>query len=257
MKYFYLYCLAGVMIILAGCAPSASITIGNRSATFDDVREAVSANQVRIRTMRSEGQIYLETPTVSQGGSFSLLLRKPDSILVTLQGPFGIKVGSALLTKNEFLFYNSFENKLITGTTNAENVQRIFHIHLEFDDILALFSGGCFLSDDLRAPDIRRVEDNQFLFIYDLGHEKRQYWIDPVTLLIQKTQLLDDEGKLVFEIRFSHFQTVQGASVPYSIQVTQTHQRQRLTLSYSDVELNNDALEFTFTVPKNAERIRW
>ena len=98
-----------------------------------------------------------------------LSLQKPDSVLINLQGPFGIKVGSALVTRTEFMFYNSIENKLITGLSSIENLNRILHMQLSFDDLLSLFGGGTFLEKDFHAPDEIQVEDHQYVFAFQIG----------------------------------------------------------------------------------------
>jgi outer membrane lipoprotein-sorting protein len=207
--------------------------------------------------MSGEGRISIETPEIAQSGSFILTLQKPDSILINLQGPFGIKVGSALVTRTEFFFYNSLENKLITGLSSTENLNRILHVQLSFDDLLNLFAGGTFLESDLHAPDETHVENDQFVLVFTSPKTSRRYWIDPTTLYIQKVQILDQSGKLTLEQTFSDFEDVNGFAMPYTIRVIQPKERQRLTFTYSEILVNTEKLHFTFTIPPNAERIHW
>jgi hypothetical protein len=207
--------------------------------------------------MKGEGQISIETPEISQSGSFILTLQKPDSILINLQGPFGIKVGSALVTRTGFLFYNSWENKLITGSSTMENLNRILHVQLSFDDLLDLFAGGTFLAEDLHSPDKTCIEDDQYVFIYTSSNSTRQYCINPQTLSIQKIQFLDHSGKLTLEQTFSNFEDIDGIAIPCTIRITQPKAQQMLSLTYSDISVNTDQLQFTITIPNNVERIRW
>jgi hypothetical protein len=245
------------VLFLGGCAAHNSIRTGFRPVSFDEVSQSVMVNHDRIHTLKGEGRISIETPELAQTASFTLLIRKPDSLLISLGGPFGIKVGAALLTKKEFFFYNSLQNTLTTGTTNEENIQRIFHINLNFDGILNLFSGGVFSAADLHTPDEQRIENDLLLYIYSSGDEKRYYWIDPSTLLIRKIQDFDRSGTVAFEQNFRDFEAAGNTAVPRSIQIIQPIQRHRISLSYSEVELNTTAMECTLTVPENAERIHW
>jgi hypothetical protein len=207
--------------------------------------------------MSGEGRISIETPEIAQSGSFILTLQRPDSMLINLQGPFGIKVGSALVTRTGFLFYNSLENKLITGLSSMENLNRILHVQLSFDDLLNLFTGGTFLESDLHAPEEIYVENDQFVFVFTSDQTSRKYWIDPTTLLIQKVQFLDQSGKLALEQTFDDFEDINGFAMPYTIRLIQPKARQRLTFTYSEILVNTEKLHFTFIIPPNAERIHW
>jgi outer membrane lipoprotein-sorting protein len=231
--------------------------LGNRSISSLEVQEVVRAQHAYIQSMKGEGRIALETPEVAQSGSFVLTLKKPDSILIHLRGPFGIKVGSILVTRTEFQFYNSLANTLIIGSSNRENLNRILHIQMSFDDLLNLFAGGTFLTDDLHSPDETYIEDDQFVLMYASHNSTRRYWIDPTTLFIQKVQFLDRSGTLTLEQTFSDFEYVNGIAIPYTIRVVQPKTRKMLALAYSDILVNDTQLQFTFTIPPNVERIYW
>lgn len=244
-------------LLFMGCRTGSTLDLGNRSLSSIEVQETVRTHHSRIHSMKGEGSISVETPDIAQSGSFSLTLQKPDSMLITLQGPFGIKIGSALVTRTGFLFYNSLENKLITGSSSKENLNRILHVQAGFDDLLNLFAGGMFFEEDLRSPDETRREDDQWIFIYSFNNASRRYWIDPATMSIQKIQFLDPGGTLTLEQTFSRFEDVQGLSMPYTIRVMQPKARQLLSLHYSDIAVNVEPLPFTLTIPQNVDRIRW
>ncbi|MGB2867912.1 MAG: DUF4292 domain-containing protein [Bacteroidota bacterium] len=246
-----------LLLLLAGCASTGTTNLANRTVSAQEVQEIVRANQDRMHSLKGEGRISVENPSIAQSASFALVLRKPDSILLNIEGPFGLKVGAALLTRQEFLFYNSLQNQLVSGSTNAANLSRILRINIAFDDVFNLFTGGIFLPDDMRAPDETRVEDDQFVLLYRLTSGTRQYWIDPVSLMIRKIQSLDASGKLTLEQTFSDFQTVDGVTVPFRIRVLQPRERQRVALSYSDIAVNANPLQFPFSYPDNAQRVRW
>jgi len=248
---------AVVLIILAQSCATHTTFLRNRPVSSDEVHETVRANQFRMHTAKGEGTISVETSSMAQSGSFVLALRRPDSLLVTLRGPFGIRIGSALLTRKEFMFYSSLENRLFIGTTSAANLARVLRVSLGFDDLLDLFTGGVFQDTDLGRPDETGVEDEEYTFLYKNGAETHKYYIDPQNLLITKIQDLDEEGTISFEQRFVDFQTIDSAVVPFNIRITQPKERRMVSVVYSDLELNKQDLEFTFSYPMNAERVYW
>lgn len=244
-----------VLVLWSGCAPSASVSTANKQVTAAQVQESVRMNHERVHSLKGTGRITVETPDVAQSGSFTLLFRKPDSLLVKLEGPFGIEVGSALLTRTEFLFYNSLQNKLISGPMNGKNLSRVLRVNMSFDELINLFTGGDFFSDDRSTPDSFTIEEEQLVLTYRHGDGSRHYWIDPVSLLILKVQHLDAEGKLFVEQRFSNYKEAEGTSVPYNVRVTQQKERRTVSISYSSVVVNTNAIQFTFNIPGSAERV--
>jgi outer membrane lipoprotein-sorting protein len=257
MLRFSLFTVCCSLLLFTGCRTTSSLNLAPRSVSSLDVQEAALSHHSHIHSMFGKGRVTVETPEIAQSGSFILTLQKPDSVLINLQGPFGIKVGSALVTRTEFLFYNSFENQLITGSSTKENLNRILHVQLSFDDLLNLFAGGAFLESDLRTPDETLVEDGQTVFVFTSSKTSRRYWVDPTTLHIQKIQFLDQKGKLVLEQTFDHFEDINGFAVPFTICITQPKGRQMLRFSYSEIQVNAEKVPFTFTIPSNAERIHW
>ncbi len=252
---FFVFCFS--VLSFVGCRTTNPLNLNNRSISYLEIQEIARSHHAHIRSIAGEGQISVEMPEIAQSGSFTLTLQKPDSILINLRGPFGIKVGSALVTRTEFLFYNSLENKVISGLPSTENLNRILHIELSFDDLLNLFAGGAFLKSDLRAPDETFIEDNQFVFVFISPEASRRYWIDPITLSIQKVQFLDQKGKLALEQIFGDFEKVDEIAMPFTIRINQPNAQRRITFAYSEISVNAEKLQFTFTIPKNAERIHW
>jgi hypothetical protein len=257
MFRFSVFTLCFSIFALIGCRTTSPLNLGNRSISYSEVQEVTRSHHASIHSMLCEGRISIETPEIAQSGSFTLTLQKPDSVLINLQGPFGIKVGSALVTRTGFLFYNSLENKLITGLSSIENLNRILHVQLSFDDLLNLFAGGTFLESDLHAPDETHIENDQFVFVFTSHQTSRKYWIDPTTLFIQKVQFLDQSGKLALEQTFDDFEDINGFAIPYTIRVFQPKARQKITFTYSEILVNTEKIHFTITIPPNAERIHW
>lgn len=245
-----------LLAVVQSCATHTT-TVRANAVSSEEVHAMVRSNQLRMQSARGEGTISVETPSMAQSGSFMLVLRKPDSLLVNLRGPFGIKVGSALLTRKAFWFYSSLDNRLYSGETNANNLFRVLHVSLTFDDLMNLFTGGVFQQEDTGLPEESGVEDEQYTLLYRNGLATHKYFIDPQSLLITRIQYLDGTGKLEFEQRFVNFETIDSTRVPFSIRIIQPVERRMVSVVYSDLELNRQDLEFTFTVPRNAQRVQW
>lgn len=246
-----------ILVLLGGCASAPRSSFIGKAVTPEMVQRIVRVNHERIQSLTGSGTISVETPDLAQSGSFELVLHKPDSMLVRVEGPFGIHVGSVLLTRRDFAFYNSLQNQLVTGTVNVSNLRRIFRINLTFDELLNLFTGGTFLAADDTPPDSVASEEDQLILIYRREGGIRRYWIDPASLLISKIQHLDETGKLFAEERFERFRTLGDASLPRLIRLTQHRSRRLVAVSFSSLAINTGSDPLVLDVPNNAERIRW
>jgi outer membrane lipoprotein-sorting protein len=257
MKHTLAALSISVLVVLGGCASVPKANLAGRTIAPEMVQRIVRDNREKVRSLTGSGTITVETPELAQSGSFELFLHKPDSILVNVEGPFGIHVGSVLLTRTDFLFYNSLKNQLVTGAVNAVNLNRIFRINLTFDELLSLFTGGSFLEGDDHAPDSIAVENNQFVLTYRDKAGSRRYWIDPTSLLITRIQHLDLRGILFLEERFENFRALGDASLPRYVRLTQQLSRRVVAVSFSSFAINDGGVPLMLDVPTNAERVRW
>ncbi len=243
------------LVAAAGCAPTASTRVAIGSTTPERVRQNVQENQQRVQTLKGAGNIAVETPEIAQSGSFELELRKPDSVLMKFEGPFGIDVGAALLTPKEFYFYSSLQNRLITGSMNNTSLRRIFRIDTNLEELINLLTGGSFFAEDQGAPEAFTVEEEQFVLTYARNGGSRRYWIDPSSLLIAKIQHLDRDGKPVLEQRFSNFRSIEGILLPHHVRLLQFKERRGVSISFSTMIVNAGDLHLLLDVPNNARRV--
>jgi hypothetical protein len=130
-------------------------------------------------------------------------------------------------------------------------------MNIEFDEMLSLFTGGLFFSEDQREPDDFQIEEEQFLLTFQNSTGTRRYWIEPESMLIAKIQHLDRRGRLMIEQWFSDFQPTGDTTVPRRMRVIQHRERRAVSIAYSDVSVNTEPVDCTLHVPSNAEKVRW
>lgn len=245
-----------LLIIVVGLGACATGSRTDRSLTPEAVGKAVVANYDRVNSLFGTGILSVETPEIAQSASFEIFLRKPDSVLVRIEGPFGIDLGQALLTKTEFFFYNSMQNRLLTGPSNPGNLGRFFRIQLAFDDLVSMLTGGVFLAGDRGDPDDFGIEDDEYVFTYRHPDGVRRYWVEPESFQIVRIHHLDPRGNLLVEQTFGKFVHVGEAVLPQVVRVTMRPERRRISIAYADLSLNPSSLSFRFDVPPDAERVR-
>lgn len=243
-----------VLAIGVSCSPAPTYLPGSAKAVEEArVQQQTVANA--LSTMEAEGVIAVETDQMAQSVSFFLTLKKPDTVFIRLEGPFGLGIGAALVTPNRFQFYNSLTNELISGDANTENLSRVLNMQLSFDDIVGLFAGARFMPDDDRDPDNIRTDGETLFAEYDGNGEKRVYWIENESKNVRRIQFFRGGDKPALELRYSDYKEIGGLRIPYKIRMIRSSARQTAGISYREIALNKDLPPVIMTVPDNADRV--
>jgi hypothetical protein len=244
-----------VLLGLWGCASAPAARTAVEGMTAERVVEAIRSNSGRLVRMEGSGKLMIDAPEVRESASFSLYLRKPDTVMIRVEGPFGIEVGSALLTSTSFTLYNSLRHQVLTGPSSAENLSRVLRMKITFDDVVELFTGAAPVSDADIAGQRVSIENQEYTFTTPGESGTRQYWIDPTTLLVTRLVQFGAGGNLMLEQRLGGYKTVNGVSVPSTVRFTQHAERRMLTITYSSLALNNDARPLRLRFPESAARV--
>ena len=80
----------------------------------------LEANRRKIKNFEGIGILSIESEQYDNSASFRVVMQKPDSIYLTILGPFGIELAQALVTNENYIFYDALENKAYTGEVNED-----------------------------------------------------------------------------------------------------------------------------------------
>ncbi len=243
-----------VLALGVGCAPTSELGRARGEATAEEIFEAVRTNTERVEALQGSGRLTVESPEINESASFSLYLRKPDTMMIRIEGPFGIEVGTGVLTRESFLFYNALQNQVIRGSSSAENLHRALRMDLSFDDVLSIFIGDAAVVGAL--PDTTALDNGQYTFIVRTDEGLQQCWVDPFTLMIARTVHFNADGRAVLERRFESFTRIDNVFLPATIRVIRHTERQMLTIAYSARSLNANAQPLRIRIPESAASIR-
>ena len=98
--------------------------------SFEEIRARVNESSARLLSLDADGEISIDSPELSNTGSITVSINKPDSIFTKLEGPFGIDVADLLITRENFIYYNVMDNKVIKGMTTPSNLRYIMKVNV-------------------------------------------------------------------------------------------------------------------------------
>lgn len=249
---------SGILIVflVAGfvsCTSTRKITY-DRALSLKEVLKRVQERNDKIKTIQGKGTITVESSEKSNSGSFSVDLKKPDSLRMELHGPFGIRVGTLMLSREQFLFYNWMENTAVVGKPDGKTLNSLFRLKMQFDQILNAFTGEIQKEDDRDTLDGFTVENNLYIIRYHFGKVKKEYRIDGDAFIVTDYRITDENGETVITAHASEIEDFEDIPSPKFLRIIFQKERRSVTVAYDDL-LFNENVTCSFNVPKQAEII--
>jgi outer membrane lipoprotein-sorting protein len=246
-------------MLVDGCIPSKP-TEEVEILSSERLINKLEVNRRRIKNFEGNGTLTVKSSQFDGSASFRVVLQKPDSAYLSIMGPFGIELAQAIVTKNNFIFYDALQNTAYEGKPDDEVLQSIFKINLGFNEMMDAFVGSVNLTENLyKNPDEYEVVYDKYVLTYiDNEHEKiSKYKVDVRELGITDYEITSLSGKPILEGQYSKFQLIEMVAVPNHIVVQNKNDNQQITIDYKNVEINQDNIYIDFKIPGDATKIKW
>ncbi|MCF8260723.1 MAG: DUF4292 domain-containing protein [Melioribacteraceae bacterium] len=247
-----------LLVIVDSCAPAKP---EKEEAEFspDRIMVKMESNRRKIKTFYGKGVMGVNSPEFSAKTNFEVRLVKPDSIRLSISGPLGFDIAEALVTKDDFTFYDVLRNKVYTGKNREGVLRDVFKVDFSFDDIMDAFAGAVNLTENLRKiPDEFNSDNSYFYFNYrNPSGTNTQYIVDQNDLAIKEYSLTDSNNKKIFEGFYSDFRSFEGLPLPYKVIVKSSRYDQNLDIEYRLIEVNKPVSGLVLKLPKDVEYIEW
>lgn len=248
-----------VITFLISCVPSKT-AYREKILPADRLIKKLEANRRKIKTFQGTGTLNIKTPKTKAKAHFEVFLKKPDSLKFSIYGPFGIDLAQAVVSSNEFVFYDAIRNIIYKGRTDKNLLQKIFHIDLSFSEIIDAFAGAINLTDKLRLqPDNYNLKDNKYILSYIDSSSAKKSIFEIITnnLAIKKYKLFSPKGKLLFESKYSEFKIFNHVAIPFSTIVENKNQKRKVHITYYNINVNKEISNLTIEIPTDAKIIEW
>ncbi|MGB9696791.1 MAG: DUF4292 domain-containing protein [Ignavibacteria bacterium] len=229
------------------------------STQLEILQKTFAIRNQLLTSLNAEGNISFDTPSMSNDGSLTLSIHQPDSAFVFIEGPFGIDIAKILLTRNNFIYQNIYDNYVIRGYTTRDNIRILLKIDLEFDEIMNAFTGSFNLIDSNTTE--WRLKDSADVYILSFKNKfdnrYRLLVISKSTFDVKKFIKNDLLQKQELIIEYSDYIVHNKVSIPGKITISRPASRQFVYITYEKTELNPGALKFKMVIPKSAKQYFW
>ena len=248
-----------LLIFFESCVPSKP-TEDIELLPSERLINKLEANRRKIKNFEGIGVFEIESDQYSNSANFQIVMQKPDSIYFSILGPFGIELAQALVTKENYIFYDALQNTAYRGQVNDDILKNIFKINLSFTDLLDAFIGSVNLTPNLyKQPDNYSVDGEQYVLTYINKEDelKSVYRVDIRQLGITDYSLTSFDKTIDLEGKYSKFELIENVAIPFNIEISNKVLNQDVKIRYKNINANSKGLKVKFELPDDAEIIEW
>jgi len=258
-RNFFVFIIAVIIsqFYLNGCAPSMPVQI-EKTIASDRLIKRLEANRRKIKSFTGSGSISIKTSELDAKSSFQVEIKKPDTVKVSFYGPFGIDLAFALITPQNFQFYDAINNIYYKGKVKPGVMKDILKINISFDELIDVATGSVNLTDKLRSePDKLEADGNLYKLTYidSVNMKSSIYWIRSEELEIRHYQQNDQNGKNLVDARYSDFLKVEENPIPKQININDLLNNQKIKIEYRTIEVNKEIGKLKIDIPDDAKII--
>lgn len=240
--------------VFFSCSPkTAGVALNTETISAQMLVVRVKQQSDKLRSLQGKGTLSFDSPEMAGTAWFTSVMKRPDSLLVHLEGPFGISVGTLFLSREHYIMYNSLENRVISGVPSAKSIRGVIPFDLTYDQLVDAFAGMFALPLDAGNLRSYSMDEGNFLLSEACDTSSCDYWIDPEFFLVTRFRRRDSHDRTIIEARASSITQDGDVVAPRKIMISFPNDNRQISIAYSSMSLNSSDLSFVFSIPQSAE----
>jgi outer membrane lipoprotein-sorting protein len=253
--------ITSIILFFIGCSSEKEITTNTpKVIPAPRLIKKLEGNRRTIKTFDAVGTIQVKSKKFNGKTGFKILIKRPDSIKISIYGPFGIDIAHGLFTKEHFLFYNVMKKKIYTGNNSRNVLQKMFKINLSFENLIDAFAGSVNLTKELHTePAKYEILDDIYNLTYIDTANNRQttYRITKQDLKITDYIISTLDGKELLSGEYSQFKKYEGVPLPKVVLIRNKAKHESIKVRYKKIKVNKKQLSLKIKLPSDVEKIEW
>jgi len=241
-------------LIITGCAAKTNVVADLKTISSRDLLAQNENWQKSFSTLKGSAKITLDSPQFSGNFGADILLNNSDSLLVTITGPLGIKLGRAFVSPNRFVFYNQMMNQFMTGSLEDYEDTNFMQFPLEISQLRNVFAAR----ESFNILELSTYEIRDGCYYLETRNDYLNYhiWFDPASLLIKKIEYFN-RSKLVYYKEYDQFEKFDGIYFPRLVNFVRPEEKQGMSIYYDEVFINQpfQPEQFNINISDNARQI--
>ncbi len=214
--------------------------------------EEVAKRTTEVRTVAGRGNLTFDSPEIAGSAFFRSSLKRPDSLLVKLQGPFGMDVGTFFLSHKRYVVYNAIDNIVQSGDPSSTSIRSLIPFDLSPEDLVSVFGGLFPLPRDTAGVQVAGVDGELTRLTAGCGGGECEYWIDTDRLAVTRVRRKDAAGNVLVDMEAIDFKEFDGITLPRQVRLDLPAASRNVSVFYTTLTPNGEPPSFAFIVPPGA-----
>ncbi len=228
--------------------------LDTRQVSFRQLLEYVENEQQQVKSLQAISRITIDSKEFSGHFYANILYQQSDSLLITVNGLFGLDAGNLFIGKDRFIFYNQISNKFYNGAVQDFKYRRFMQFPLSISELSNILLG----KENFTIIKIMdySVQQNSFLIKAQNGDLNYDIWIDNHTGHIFKLHAYKLD-QLLFTREYGDFIKQEGIYFPRKIIMTQVEEHQSIAVYYTELKINKEInrKKFDIKISDTAQQI--
>ncbi len=241
------------LLLLLSCA-NPKFILDTEQVSFRQLLEYVENDQQQVKSLQAVSRITIDSKEFSGHFYANILYQQSDSLLITVNGIFGLDAGNLFIGKDRFIFYNQITNKFYNGSVQDFKSKRFMQFPLTISELSNILLG----KENFTIMKIidYSVQQNSFLIKAQNGDLNYDIWIDNHTGHIVKLHAYKFD-QLLFTREYGDFIKQNDIYFPRKIIMTQAEERQSVAIYYTELKINKEINrdKFNIKVSDTAQQI--
>lgn len=257
MKLTAIYFLFLIVFLLSSnCTSRKTVVADLTRVSSRDLLQRNAEWHKSIHTLQGSARITLDTPQYSGNFSADVAFSGNDSVLISLTGPLGMRVGKVFIARNRFIFYNQVMNQFYTGTRNDFRGRNFLQFPMEIDELRKIMLAQN--QFDVLIIEQFEIRNQMYYLTASNGKFKYHMWFDPQFELIKKIDYFHDQ-KLIYSKEYDQFTLINNIPFPKVINFIRPDEEgtQGVSIYFRELAINDviSAERFQIKVSDSAQQI--
>lgn len=242
-------------LFAAGCS---SVQRTERAGTLnaDELRQSLDRSGKASRDFSAEGTITVNSPSMNQSAGFDLVTRGGDSVKMAVYGPFGITVGTALFTHNEFTAYNALNNTVYRGNPEQQMKMLPFIKDVPFELLISSLQGNHPLLPSAVIDSFTVLAEGGYRFVTMVNDTLYdRFTVDDQFLRVKQCVRKSLAGKVLWNVEYEYTRNKENDVVPEQVRVFIPSKESSLMLEYDSISRDASSSPLSISYPDDAEII--
>ncbi|KAF0138439.1 MAG: hypothetical protein FD122_3790 [Stygiobacter sp.] len=206
-----------------------------------------------LTTFSASGTLSVESPQMSGSASFELALRKPDSIKILAEGPFGISVGGVQIGNGKYTAYNALQNSVFQGNLSQGFSFGMFQFAISPDDAVNSLCGMRTFGRYTSEPDSFYATKDSYVFVFVSLNGRTKFFVNAISKRITRVRQFDIKNDLIVEEEYEYSLTDRNLWQVHTSHVSYFPKKTVITLSYDELSMNPTIDSLTISIPSDAQ----